>query len=89
MNSQFIQGIQFDWNNLDEDSYVRDIQAFQGLETLKFSKPVTFFVGEMEAENPHCWKPLRWHMDLIPKAVQRIMSFPPMMNTLNYAMPYG
>lgn len=46
MNSQFIQGIQFDWNNLDEDSYVRDIQAFQGLETLKFSKPVTFFVGE-------------------------------------------
>ena len=46
MNSQFIQGIQFDWNNLDEDSYVRDIQAFQGLETLKFSKLVTFFAGE-------------------------------------------
>ena len=46
MNSQFIQGIQFDWNNLDEDSYVRDIQAFQGLETLEFSKSVTFFVGE-------------------------------------------
>ena len=46
MNSQFIQGIQFDWNNLDEDSYVRDIQAFQGLETLAFSKSVTFFVGE-------------------------------------------
>nr|WP_288298543.1 AAA family ATPase [uncultured Allisonella sp.] len=46
MNSQFIQGIQFDWNNLDEDSYVRDIQAFQGLETLKFSQPVTFFAGE-------------------------------------------
>ena len=31
MNTQFIQGIQFDWNNLDEDSYVRDIQAFQGI----------------------------------------------------------
>ena len=46
MNTQFIQGIQFDWNNLDEDSYVRDIQAFQGLETLKFSQPVTFFAGE-------------------------------------------
>ena len=46
MNTQFIQGIQFDWNNLDEDSYVRDIQAFQGLETLEFSQPVTFFAGE-------------------------------------------
>ena len=46
MNSQFIQGIRFDWNNLDEHSYVRDIQAFQGLEALGFSKPVTFFVGE-------------------------------------------
>lgn len=46
MNSQFIQGIQFEWNNLDEHSYVREIQAFQGLEPLEFSKSVTFFVGE-------------------------------------------
>ena len=46
MNTQFIEEIQFDWNNLDEDSYVRDIQAFQGLETLEFSQPVTFFAGE-------------------------------------------
>lgn len=46
MNNQFIQGIQFDWDKVDQNSYLRNIEALQGIETLDFSNAVTFFVGE-------------------------------------------
>lgn len=46
MNMQFIQGIEIDWTDISKQSYLRKIQAFQGLERLDFDTPVTFFVGE-------------------------------------------
>ena len=46
MNGQFIQGVIFDWNKIDNDSYLKRIEAFQGVEKLDFNKPITFFVGE-------------------------------------------
>ena len=46
MNDQFIQGIIIDWNKIEEDSYLRNIEAINGLERLEFTKPITFFVGE-------------------------------------------
>lgn len=46
MNHQFIQGLSFVWSRLDLKSYIRQIEAFQGVEKLDFSAPVTFFVGE-------------------------------------------
>ncbi len=46
MNDQFIQSITIDWEKIDRDSYLRDIEAIRGLHTLAFTKPVTFFVGE-------------------------------------------
>lgn len=46
MNNQFIQGVLFEWDKINEDSYIRKIEAFQGLERLDFSNPITFFVGE-------------------------------------------
>ena len=46
MNNQFIQAVRFDWNQIDEYSYLRKIEAFQGVEKLDFTKPITFFVGE-------------------------------------------
>lgn len=46
MNNQFIQGVSFVWNRIDCRSYIRQIGAFQGVEQLDFSAPVTFFVGE-------------------------------------------
>ncbi len=46
MNGQFIQGVIFDWNKIDNDSYLKRIEALQGVERLDFNKPITFFVGE-------------------------------------------
>ena len=46
MNDQFLQGVIFDWNRIDNDSYLNRIKAFKGIEKLVFNKPITFFVGE-------------------------------------------
>ncbi|MBR5316612.1 MAG: AAA family ATPase [Lachnospiraceae bacterium] len=46
MNEQFIKGISIDWNRIDRESYLRKIEAINGLSTLEFTKPITFFVGE-------------------------------------------
>ena len=46
MNNQFIQRVIFDWNRIDNDSYLKGIEAFKGIEKLDFNKPITFFVGE-------------------------------------------
>ena len=46
MNDQFLQGVIFDWNRIDNDSYLKRIEAFKGIEKLDFNKPITFFVGE-------------------------------------------
>ena len=46
MNDQFLQGIIFDWNRIDNDSYLKRIKAFKGIQKLDFNKAITFFVGE-------------------------------------------
>ena len=46
MNNQFIQSISIDWSKIDERSYLRNIDALNGLASLEFRKPITFFVGE-------------------------------------------
>lgn len=46
MNSQFIQRITIDWNKIDRRSYLRNIPALHKLNTLEFTRPITFFVGE-------------------------------------------
>ena len=46
MNNQLIQGISIDWSKIDQNSYLRDIEAIKGLERLDFSDSITFFVGE-------------------------------------------
>ena len=46
MNGQFIQGVIFDWDKIDNDSYLKRIEALQGVEKIDFNKPITFFVGE-------------------------------------------
>ena len=46
MNNQFIQGVSFDWEKIDNDSYLKKIEAFQGIEKLEFTNSITFFVGE-------------------------------------------
>lgn len=46
MNRQFIQGIEIDWNKIDRRSYLRNIEAINGVDRLRFDNPITFFVGE-------------------------------------------
>ena len=46
MNQQFIRGLTIDWDKIDRYSYLRNIEALNGLEHLEFRKPITFLVGE-------------------------------------------
>lgn len=46
MNNQFIRSLLIDWNKIEEDSYLRKIEAINKLDRLEFTKPITFFVGE-------------------------------------------
>ncbi len=45
MNHQ-LQGVIFDWNKIDNDSYLKRIKAFKGIKKLDFNKAIPFFVGE-------------------------------------------
>lgn len=46
MNDQFIQRLYIDWNKIEKNSYLRKIEAIQGVEEVVFQRPITFFVGE-------------------------------------------
>ncbi len=40
MNDQFIHGVIFDWDRIDNDSYLKKIEAFKGVEKLDFNKAI-------------------------------------------------
>lgn len=42
----YIDGIRIDWTRVGRGSYLKRIPAIRHLEELRFSSPVTFFVGE-------------------------------------------
>lgn len=46
MNHQFIQSISIDWDKIEKDSYLRNIESIKTLKTLPLTSSVTFFVGE-------------------------------------------
>ena len=46
MNKQFIQRLSIDWDKIEKNSYLRQIEAIKELDELIFEKPITFFVGE-------------------------------------------
>ena len=41
MNDQFIQGIIFDWNKIDDDSYLKQIEALKDVERLEFQNSIS------------------------------------------------
>ena len=45
-NDLLIKGLSIDWSEIDEDSYLRKIDALKELNSLFFSKNITIFVGE-------------------------------------------
>lgn len=46
MTDQYIEAVSINWDRIDRNSYLRDIEALRGLQSIQFHKPVTFFVGE-------------------------------------------
>lgn len=44
--SQQIRGLSINWDLIDRDSYLRQIDSLSGLDSLDLHVPVTFFVGE-------------------------------------------
>ena len=44
--SLLLRGLRIDWEEIDSDSYLRQIPALAGLRELEFEDGVTFFVGE-------------------------------------------
>ena len=75
MNDLFIQGVHIDWNRISRNSYLWQIDAIKGLEELTFYNPVTFLSEKTEAGNQLYWKHAQLPVDLIQKAVRRIMLF--------------
>lgn len=45
-NTNYIQKIKIDWNQIETDSYLQKIPAIKNLECLEIKKNVTIFVGE-------------------------------------------
>ena len=48
---QFIHGVIFDWDRIDNDSYLKKIEAFKGVEKLDSNKAITSFWEKMAAVN--------------------------------------
>ncbi|MDY2948739.1 MAG: AAA family ATPase, partial [Lachnospiraceae bacterium] len=46
MNDLYIKGVLFEWNKISRGSYLRGIEALRDVNEIRFSKPVTLFVGE-------------------------------------------
>ena len=46
LNSQLINSVMIDWDKINRDSYLRDIDAINNVDHIKFTHSVTFFVGE-------------------------------------------
>lgn len=44
--NEFIQSIKIDWQKIEDWSYLKQIDAFKGIDELSFDKAITFFVGE-------------------------------------------
>ena len=59
MNNLFIQGVLFDWDKIDNDSYLKKIEAFRGVDKLEFANPITFLSEKMEVESQHYLKQLQ------------------------------
>ena len=58
MNNQFIQGVTFDWDRIDNDSYLKRIKAFGVLKNLISTKRLLFLSEKMAVVNPLYWRQL-------------------------------
>lgn len=85
----FIKDIFFDWDSISEESYLKSIEAFRGLEQISFHKPVTFFVGENGSGKSTLLEAMAIAEGFKPEGGTKITSFPPMIRTRNSVMSSG
>lgn len=46
MNNNFIREIKIDWDKIERDNYLREIDSIKNLKSLEFTKNITFLTGE-------------------------------------------
>lgn len=46
MNNLFIKGFSIDWNRIDDESYVREIEAIRTLDRLVLRRPMRNYMGK-------------------------------------------
>lgn len=86
MNQQFIQSLSIDWNKIEDDSYLREIEAINKLKEVVFEKPITFFVGENGSGKSTLLEALAVAHGFNPRVEQRIMFFLRMIHIQNCVM---
>lgn len=59
MNEQFIQGVIFDWNRIDNNSYLKKIEVLEVLKNLISINQSLFLLEKMAVVNQLCWRHLR------------------------------
>jgi len=89
LNSQLIGGVMIDWDKIDRDSYLRNIDAINQEDHITFTHSVTFLLVRTAAVNPHCWRRLPLLMVSIRKAGRGTITSPPTISTLNYAAQFA
>ncbi len=87
MNDLFIKSIFFDWNKIRENSYLRRIEAFHGIERLDFKKPITFFVGEKGSGKSTLLEAMAIAHGFNPEGGTKIMHSLPTIPIQSYTMP--
>lgn len=88
MNRQFIQSLSIDWNKIDNDSYLREIEAINQLEEIVFEKSITFFVGENGSGKSTLLEALAVSYGFNPEG-GKIILFQPMIPILRCIMHFG
>ncbi len=58
MNNQFIQRVIFDWNRIDNDSYLKGLRLLRELKNLISINQSHFLLEKMAVVNQLCWKHL-------------------------------
>ena len=87
MNQQFIQSLSIDWNKIEDDSYLREIEAINKLKEVVFEKPITFFVVENGSGKSTLLEALAVAHGFNPRVEQRIMFFLRMIHIPSCVMP--
>ena len=81
-----IKGISINWDKVEQDSYLREIDSIAGVRQMSFNKPVTFFVGENGSGKSTLLEAIAIAYGFNRRAEQETMPFQPTTPIQNSAM---